>query len=84
MLYIRPFGRSICRITFETHLARTLVGNRTLVLGLASWPPTSPADIHAQLLLAERTPVDGVSFYCFGWTPEENLAAISKFWKGGG
>lgn len=84
MLYIRPFGRSICRIPFETHLARTLLGDRMLVLGLASWPPTSPEDLHTQLLLAERTPVDGVSFYCFGWTPEENLAVINRFWKGEG
>jgi len=76
MVYVRPFRRSMDRIPYETHLARDRIGETTLILGLASWPPTTPEDIHKQLELARRCPIDGVSFYCYGWTPDENLEAI--------
>ncbi|MGY4707692.1 hypothetical protein ACVNPS_08110 [Candidatus Bipolaricaulota sp. J31] len=82
MLYVRPFKRSICRIPFEMRLARELTGEKDLILGLASWPPTTPEDIRAQFALATHSPIDGISFYCFGWTPEENLETISALWRG--
>ncbi len=81
MVYIKPFKQSLCRISLETRIARGLIGNKQLILGLASWPPTSPADIRAQYELARRSPIDGISFYCFGWTPSENFDAISDLWN---
>ena len=81
MVYVRPFRRSPCRIPFETRLARELIGEKTLILGLASWPPTTPEDIRAQFALAAKSPVNGIAFYCFGWTPEENLRTIGQLWK---
>ena len=83
MVYVRPFHRSLGRIPYETRLARDRIGKRTLVLGLASWPPTTPEDIRKQLELAQECPIDGVSFYCYGWTPDENLEAIQSFLSGG-
>ena len=83
MVYVRPFRRSPGRIPYETRLARDRIGGKTLVLGLASWPPTTPEDIRRQLELARGCPIDGVSFYCYGWTPDENLEAIRTLWSGG-
>lgn len=83
MVYVRPFRRSLGRIPYETLLARDRIGGKTLVLGLASWPPTTPEDIRRQLELARGCPIDGVSFYCYGWTPDENLEAIRTLWSGG-
>ncbi|AMM53972.1 eukaryotic translation initiation factor 4 gamma [Pyrococcus kukulkanii] len=82
MIYVKPFKRSICRIPYEAMLARKLVKNNVeIVLGLASWPPTTPEDIERQFKLALKLPIDGISFYSYGWTPKVNLLKIGKLFK---
>ncbi|MBO8173837.1 MAG: beta-galactosidase [Thermococcus sp.] len=81
MIYVKPFGKSICRIPYETRIARKYLKDKLLILGLASWPPTTPEDIEEQLKLALDSPIDGVSFYSYGWTPEKNLLKIKEFFE---
>jgi len=81
MIYTKPFGRSICRIPYESRLARRLLGKKIIVMGLASWPPMTPKDITEEFKLTLSSPADGVGFYSYGWTPDENILTIEKLFK---
>jgi len=81
MVYTKPFGKSICRIPYESRLARRLLGKKLLVMGLASWPPMTPEDIEREFRLVLSSPADGVGFYSYGWTPDGNLLTIEKLFR---
>ena len=81
MIYTKPFGKSICRIPYESRLARRLLGKKLLVIGLASWPPITPKDIAEEFKLVLSSPADGVGFYSYGWTPDRNLLTIKKLFR---
>jgi len=81
MIYTKPFGKSVCRIPYESRLARKLLGKKLLFIGLASWPPMTPEDIEREFRLVLSSPADGVGFYSYGWTPDGNLLTIERLFR---
>ncbi|AJC72733.1 hypothetical protein X802_05760 [Thermococcus guaymasensis DSM 11113] len=81
MIYTKPFGKSVCRVPYESRLARKLLGKKLLVIGLASWPPMTSEDIEREFRLVLSSPADGVGFYSYGWTPDGNLLTIERLFR---
>ncbi len=85
MIYTEPFNQSPARIPFEVADARSLLpGGTRVVVGLAGWPPQTPAGVRRDIELALGSGVDGVYLYSYGWSTRVVLEEVSRILGGVG